>query len=115
MEHTGVVVASKPTHSDSSSQGNAMICLDNVRKEFDGARKVTALDGINLRITRGEMVSIVGPSGSGKSTLLNLMGTLSSPSSGSIQIDGQSIDSLDDVGLTRIRRDKIGFIFQFFN
>jgi putative ABC transport system ATP-binding protein len=115
MEHTSVVVASKPTHSDSSSQGNAMICLDNVRKEFDGARKVTALDGINLRITRGEMVSIVGPSGSGKSTLLNLMGTLSSPSSGSIQIDGQSIDSLDDVGLTRIRRDKIGFIFQFFN
>ena len=115
MEHTSVVVASKPTHLDSSSEGRQMICLDSVCKEFDGARKVTALDGINLRIARGEMVSIVGPSGSGKSTLLNLIGTLSCPSSGSIQIDGQVIDSLSDAALTRLRRDKIGFIFQFFN
>jgi putative ABC transport system ATP-binding protein len=115
MEHTSLVVASKSTRSDSSSKGHQMICLDNVCKEFDGARKVTALDGINLRIARGEMVSIAGPSGSGKSTLLNLIGTLSPPSSGSIQIDGQPIDSTDDAALTRLRRDKIGFIFQFFN
>ena len=92
-----------------------MICLDNVRKEFDGTRKVTALDGITLRIARGEMVSIVGPSGSGKSTLLNLIGTLTPPSSGAIRIDGQAIDSVGDAALTRLRRDKIGFIFQFFN
>jgi putative ABC transport system ATP-binding protein len=92
-----------------------MIHLDNVRKEFDGARKVTALDSITLDIVRGEIVSIVGPSGSGKSTLLNLIGTLDRPSSGSIQIDRQQIGSLGDADLTRIRRDKIGFIFQFFN
>ncbi|PYV74316.1 MAG: hypothetical protein DMG97_09105, partial [Acidobacteria bacterium] len=78
-----------------------MICLENVCKEFDGTRKVTALDGINLHINRGEMVSIVGPSGSGKSTLLNLIGTLTPPTSGSIQIDGQAIDSLGDAPLTR--------------
>ena len=114
MEHTSVVVASKPPHSG-SFQGKEMICLDNVRKEFDGARKVTALDGITLRVARGDMVSIVGPSGSGKSTLLNLIGTLTPPSSGSIRIDGQPIDSVGDTALTRLRRDKIGFIFQFFN
>ena len=113
MAHTSAVVVSKATHSNSSSQGNEIICLDNVRKEFDGARKVTALDGITLRIARGEMVSIIGPSGSGKSTLLNLIGTLTPPSSGSIQIDGQPIDSAGDAALTRLRRDKIGFIFQF--
>ena len=115
MEHTSAVVVSKATHSNSSAQGNEIICLDDVCKEFDGARKVTALDGITLRIARGEMVSIVGPSGSGKSTLLNLIGTLTPPSSGSIQIDGQPIDSAGDAALTRLRRDKIGFVFQFFN
>ena len=115
MEHTSVVATFKPAHSDSLSEGRQMICFDNVCKEFDGVRKVTALDGINLHINRGEMVSIVGPSGSGKSTLLNLIGTLSSPTSGSIEIAGQRIDSLGDAALTRLRRDKIGFIFQFFN
>jgi putative ABC transport system ATP-binding protein len=61
------------------------------------------------------MVAIVGPSGSGKSSLLNLIGTLDRASSGSIQIDGREISSLSDIELTLLRRDKIGFIFQFFN
>jgi putative ABC transport system ATP-binding protein len=115
MEHASVVVASKAAHSDSLSEGRQIIYLDNVCKEFDGTRKLTALDGISLRISHGEMVSIVGPSGSGKSTLLNLIGTLTPPTSGSIEIDGQPIDSLGDAALARLRRDKIGFIFQFFN
>jgi putative ABC transport system ATP-binding protein len=92
-----------------------IVRLDRVGKEFDGVRKVTALDNITLRVGRGEIVSIVGPSGSGKSTLLNLIGTLDRPTSGCIQIAGQDLSSLNDTGLTRLRREKIGFIFQFFN
>src|SRR5439155_14074172 len=61
------------------------------------------------------MVSIVGPSGSGKSTLLNLIGGLDRPTDGEIEIDGETLSTLTDDGLTRVRRDKIGFIFQFFN
>ena len=92
-----------------------MITLSGVSKTFDGRRTVTALDHLDLTIARGEMVSIVGPSGSGKSTLLNLIGALDRPSSGFVEIDGQRLDGLSDDNLTRVRRDKIGFIFQFFN
>ena len=92
-----------------------MISLRGVSKHFNGKRKVVALDSVDLEIERGEMVSIVGPSGSGKSTLVNLIGGLDRPSSGEIIIDGQSVAALGDDDLTRLRRDKIGFIFQFFN
>ncbi|HLJ15462.1 MAG TPA: ABC transporter ATP-binding protein [Bryobacteraceae bacterium] len=92
-----------------------MVEFAEVSKQFDGKRKVTALDSINLAIGRGELVSIVGPSGSGKSTLLNLIGGLDRPTSGNITVDGQRLGGLSDDELTRIRRDKIGFIFQFFN
>jgi putative ABC transport system ATP-binding protein len=92
-----------------------MISLTGVSKHFEGKRRVVALDHIDLAIERGEMVSIVGPSGSGKSTLLNLIGGLDRPSSGEIRIDGRAVASLSDDDLTRLRRDKIGFIFQFFN
>jgi putative ABC transport system ATP-binding protein len=92
-----------------------MISLTGVSKHYDGKRRVVALDSIDLRIDRGEMVSIAGPSGSGKSTLLNLIGGLDRPTSGEIRIDGQSLASLSDDDLARLRRDKVGFIFQFFN
>lgn len=92
-----------------------MIVLDKVVKQFDGKRQVTALNGVTLDIQKGEMVSIVGPSGSGKSTLLNMVGALDRPSAGQIYIDGQLLAGLGDNDLTRVRRDKIGFIFQFFN
>ena len=92
-----------------------MIRLEGVSKQFDGKRKVTALERLDLHIARGEMVSIVGPSGSGKSTLLNLIGGLDRPTEGEIEIDGQALATLSDDELTRVRRDKIGFIFQFFN
>jgi putative ABC transport system ATP-binding protein len=115
MDNVATACSRIQTQFDSLPQDGRIINLDNVTKEFDGTRKVTALDGIILNIARGEMVSIVGPSGSGKSTLLNLIGALDRPSSGSIQIDGQQIGSLGDADLTRVRRDKIGFIFQFFN
>jgi putative ABC transport system ATP-binding protein len=92
-----------------------MISLNGVSKSYDGKRKVIALDAVDLEIAAGEMVAIVGPSGSGKSTLLNLIGGLDRPTSGEILIDGKSVADLPDDDLTRLRRDKIGFIFQFFN
>lgn len=92
-----------------------MIELTGVSKIFDGKRKVAALEDVNLRIGRGELIAIVGPSGSGKSTLLNLVGGLDRPTEGEIRIDGSGLSALTDDDLTRVRRDKIGFIFQFFN
>jgi putative ABC transport system ATP-binding protein len=92
-----------------------MIALSDVSKVFEGKRKATALDSINLEIPRGQVLSIVGPSGSGKSTLLNLIGGLDRASSGEIRIDQENLAQLSDDDLTRVRRDKIGFVFQFFN
>jgi putative ABC transport system ATP-binding protein len=93
----------------------AIIQLDQVTRQFAGKRNVVALDEVTLTIPRGEMVSIIGPSGSGKSTLLNLVGGLDRPTSGQVSIDGEMLAGLGDDQLTRVRRDKIGFIFQFFN
>ena len=93
----------------------SVITLDHVSKHFEGRRRVTALQDITLDIPKGELVSIVGPSGSGKSTLLNLIGGLDRPTAGTITLDGQRLDGLADDGLTAVRRDKLGFIFQFFN
>src|SRR2546429_3927944 len=92
-----------------------MISLHHVTKIFEGKRKATALEGVDVDIERGQVVSIMGPSGSGKSTLLNLIGGLDRPTSGDIRIDGETLSELSDDDLTRVRRDKIGFVFQFFN
>jgi len=92
-----------------------VIDLDRVTKQFAGKRQVTALDDVKLTILKGELVSIIGPSGSGKSTLLNLIGGLDRPSAGVVRVDGEALGGLSDDQLTRVRRDKIGFIFQFFN
>jgi putative ABC transport system ATP-binding protein len=92
-----------------------MVELRAINKNYDGKESVAALRGIDLQIAKGEMVSVVGPSGSGKSTLLNLLGGLDHASSGELVIDGVPIRGISDDKLTRIRRDKIGFIFQFFN
>ncbi len=92
-----------------------MIRLRHVVKLFEGRRQVVALDKISLEIARGEMVAIVGPSGSGKSTLLNLIGGLDRQTSGDVELDGRNLSGLSDDELTRVRRDTIGFVFQFFN
>jgi putative ABC transport system ATP-binding protein len=92
-----------------------LIELVGVTKQFEGKKRVTALESISLKIAKGEMVSMMGASGSGKSTLLNLIGGLDRPSAGEVRIDGASLAGISDDELTRVRRDKIGFIFQFFN
>ena len=92
-----------------------MIQLDRVTKRFEGKRSVTALDAVSLAIPRGEMISIIGQSGSGKSTLLNLVGGLDRATAGDVRVDGEPLADLSDDRLTQLRRDKVGFIFQFFN
>jgi len=89
---------------------------DNLTKKyFLGPNVVSALNGINLKIRKGEFVSIMGPSGSGKSTLLNLLGALDRPTSGRILIDGVDISKLNDEELAKLRNEKIGFVFQAYN
>ena len=78
-------------------------------------RRCDALNHISFEVERGEFISIMGPSGSGKSTLLNLMGCLDTPTTGDIFISGIGVRDMTDVELTNLRRDRIGFIFQYFN
>jgi putative ABC transport system ATP-binding protein len=93
-----------------------IIELKDVHRTYGkGAGSVAALRGISAGIEAGSMTAIVGPSGSGKSTLLNLLGALDQPSSGQVIVAGNDLGKLDDDARTRLRRDKIGFVFQFFN
>jgi putative ABC transport system ATP-binding protein len=88
----------------------------NLVKTFgEGRTEVQALRGVDLDVRRGELMAIMGPSGSGKSTLLHILGALDSPTSGTIEVAGREYEALDDGGLTQLRRDHIGFVFQFFN
>jgi putative ABC transport system ATP-binding protein len=92
-----------------------MIAVRDAAKVYEGKRQVRALDAVSFDVAAGEMVAVMGPSGSGKSTLLHLLGGLDQATSGSVRIDGIELTRLGDDALTRVRRDKIGFIFQFFN
>jgi putative ABC transport system ATP-binding protein len=93
-----------------------MIELRDVHKVFhQGEAEVRALAGVSLDIAAGAFVSIMGPSGSGKSTLLHLMGGLDLPTSGEISLDGSLLSRMSDDEITRLRRRKVGFVFQFFN
>jgi putative ABC transport system ATP-binding protein len=111
-----------PDESAAGEKGAAVVEFDGVTKRYQGSLEtgtgssgVEALRGVTLTIQKGELVAVIGPSGSGKSTLLNLMGALDRASSGVVRIHGQSLDELDDDGITRLRRDRLGFVFQFFN
>ena len=95
---------------------DALIYLENVSKVYgSGTVQVDAISEINLEISSGEFVAILGPSGSGKSTLMNIIGCLDRPSEGSYMLDGEDISHLSDERLARIRNKKIGFVFQMFN
>ncbi len=93
-----------------------MIDLENIQRIFPvGDQAVHALRDINLHIEAGEYVSIMGPSGSGKSTLLNLLGLLDRPSAGRYLLDGRDVTTLSDRQQAHLRRERIGFVFQFFH
>ena len=88
---------------------------DLTRRYGQGATAVDALRGVSLEVARGQLVAVMGPSGSGKSTLMHLLAGLDKPTSGTVSIAGIELNRLDDAKLTRLRREHIGFVFQFFN
>jgi putative ABC transport system ATP-binding protein len=95
---------------------DSIVTATDVRRRFgEGATAVDALAGVTVAFERGRYSAIMGPSGSGKSTLMHILAGLDRPTSGSVLLDGVEITDLDDADLTKLRRDKLGFIFQFFN
>ena len=93
-----------------------MIELRGITRVYEvGGRPVHALRGMDIVVPDGEYLSVMGPSGSGKSTLLNILGCLDRPTAGSYRLDGREVAELDELELSRIRRHKIGFVFQSFH
>ncbi len=94
----------------------ALLKACDLAKTYDtGGLPVVALNGVDLTVRRGEFVAVMGPSGCGKSTLLNLVAGLDRPSAGAVWFEGERIDQLSETALARLRRRRLGFVFQFFN
>jgi putative ABC transport system ATP-binding protein len=94
----------------------SLVQIENLTKVYGkGETAVIALDHVSLSVNAGELVAVMGPSGCGKSTLLHLVGGLDRPTEGHVIIDGQPLDNLSDEALTKVRRQKMGFVFQFYN
>jgi putative ABC transport system ATP-binding protein len=99
-----------------SMTSDAIVSAQDVTRRYgEGDAAVDALRGITLAFAPGSFTAIMGPSGSGKSTLMHVLAGLDRPTSGAVVIDGQDITKMDDGELTQLRRDRIGFVFQFFN
>ncbi len=97
-------------------QSDAAVWTENVHKSYLlGSGAVTALRGVAFAVKRGEFVALMGPSGCGKTTLLNLIGGIDVPSRGSVWIDGVDVSRLHDDALADLRRDRLGYVFQFYN
>ena len=99
----------------SVANGQVVVAEDISRRYGEGEAAVDALLGVSTGFERGRFTAIMGPSGSGKSTLMHILAGLDLPTSGTVTLDGERITGLDDAALTRLRRDKLGFVFQFFN
>ncbi len=95
---------------------NVIVSATDLQRTFgEGEAAVRALDGVSVEFPAGRLTAIMGPSGSGKSTLMHCLAGLDRPTSGKVVIDGIDLSGLDDGELTELRRDKVGFVFQFFN
>jgi len=98
-----------------NANGNVVSATEVTRRYGEGEAAVDALRGVSLEVKAGELVAVMGPSGSGKSTLMHLLAALDEPTSGTVTIAGQDVGSLSDSEVTKLRREHIGFVFQFFN
>jgi putative ABC transport system ATP-binding protein len=101
--------------TSTGGDGTILEARDLTKRFQLGSGNLDALRGVSLKVIRGEFVAIMGPSGSGKSTLLQLLGGLDRPTSGEVVLDGAVVSRLNDTQATRLRREKTGFVFQFFN
>jgi putative ABC transport system ATP-binding protein len=104
-----------PVVLDAPYRGPAVSAQDLTRRYGEGETAVDALRGVSLDVPKGQLTAVMGPSGSGKSTLMHILAGLDKPTAGAVTIAGTSIEELNDNDLTKLRREHIGFIFQFFN
>src|SRR5262245_42744245 len=94
----------------------SLLTAENVHRIYRmGEREVQAVAGVSLTLEPGEFAALTGPSGCGKSTLLHLCGAMDRPTSGSVRLESARLSDLEDADLTRVRRERVGFVFQFFN
>jgi putative ABC transport system ATP-binding protein len=98
-----------------NANGSVVTATDLTRRYGEGEAAVDALRGVTLDVHEGELVAVMGPSGSGKSTLMHILAGLDVPTTGTVSIGGETITGMDDTALTKLRRRRIGFVFQFFN
>jgi putative ABC transport system ATP-binding protein len=107
--------ATQPAPAPAGATEPVLSGKDVTRRYGEGDTAVDALRGVSLEVAKGELTAVMGPSGSGKSTLMHILAGLDQPTSGEVKIAGKTLGTLNDTELTKLRREHIGFVFQFFN